>query len=173
MRLIIILFIILFSPRVIHKVNNKLLIKNTRNKMEQVKSYTQEDVEWLARNIYFEARGENLLGRMVVAFVTLNRVIDKRWPNTIKGVVTQRKQFSWYNAGTVPDIKNSKVYEKCKETAKMCIDLYNDMADADGYVDDGIVKGANHYYAAYIPAPSWVDSMEYLGKVGVHLLYKN
>lgn len=52
-------------------------------------------IECLARNIYFESRGEPIDGQYAVAFVTLNRVEDPRWPDTICDVVYQENQFSW------------------------------------------------------------------------------
>lgn len=51
-------------------------------------------VQELANVIYHEARGESLAGQIAVGYVVLNRVEDKRFPNTIKGVVWQRHQFS-------------------------------------------------------------------------------
>ena len=45
--------------------------------------------ECLARNIYFEARNEPFAGQFAVAMVTLNRVHDKQFPNTICKVVYQ------------------------------------------------------------------------------------
>ena len=62
----------------------------------------------LATNIYFEARGESVKGQMAVAMVTINRVNDGRFADTICKVVYQSKvdskgrpirgqcQFSWY-----------------------------------------------------------------------------
>ena len=49
----------------------------------------------VAKNVYFESRGENITNKMYVASVTRNRLEDKRWPNTYCGVVNQRYQFSW------------------------------------------------------------------------------
>ena len=49
----------------------------------------------LATNIYFEARGEPEAGQFMVGFVTMNRVYDKRFPNTVCGVVYQPGQFIW------------------------------------------------------------------------------
>lgn len=62
----------------------------------------------LATNIYFEARGETVKGQIAVAMVTINRVNDARFPDTICDVVHEGKinskgrpihglcQFSWY-----------------------------------------------------------------------------
>ena len=41
----------------------------------------------LAQNVYFEARNQPLAGQMAVISVTVNRVNDGRFPNTICGVV--------------------------------------------------------------------------------------
>lgn len=59
----------------------------------------------LARNVYYEANGESMLGQMAVAQVTLNRVKSGKFPNDICAVVAQSTkvaedtrvcQFSWY-----------------------------------------------------------------------------
>ncbi|MCG5512805.1 cell wall hydrolase [Ectothiorhodospira shaposhnikovii] len=49
----------------------------------------------LATNIYHEARGESGWGQAAVGMVTLNRVDDPRWPDTVCEVVFQDRQFSW------------------------------------------------------------------------------
>ena len=57
-------------------------------------------VECLAHNIYFEARGEPKAGQKAVALVTMNRVKSKQFPNSVCGVVKQQNnevcQFSWW-----------------------------------------------------------------------------
>jgi spore germination cell wall hydrolase CwlJ-like protein len=45
------------------------------------------DLECLAENIYFEARGEPLAGQYAVAEVTLNRTRADHFPHTVCGVV--------------------------------------------------------------------------------------
>ena len=81
----------------------------------------QKEIECLAQNIYHEARSESTAGRMAVALVTLNRVKDQRFPNTICGVVKQTKyypsgkidlhscQFSWYCDGKPDTIKDEQL----------------------------------------------------------------
>jgi len=134
---------------------------------------SSEDLEWLARNIYFEARSENILGRMAVAFVTMNRATHPRarWGKSITSVVTQRLQFSWYNNRVVPEIKNQNLYKEIKSLAKQCVEIYNNMSDA-GYELDGIVQGADHYYATWIAPPNWIASMKFVCQIGVHKFYK-
>lgn len=54
-----------------------------------------KEVICLAKNIYYESRGETVLGQKLVAKVTLNRQKNKNFPNTICKVVYQPYQFSW------------------------------------------------------------------------------
>lgn len=59
----------------------------------------QRELTCLAENIYYEAAGETLAGKMAVGLVTLNRVRSGRFAHTVCGVVNQRVggscQFSW------------------------------------------------------------------------------
>ena len=43
----------------------------------------------LATAIYFEARGEPMVGQVAVAQVIVNRVYDERFPDTVCDVVKQ------------------------------------------------------------------------------------
>lgn len=52
-------------------------------------------VQCLAKNIYYEARGESIKGKLAVAKVTLNRVNSNLFANTVCEVVYQKHQFSW------------------------------------------------------------------------------
>jgi spore germination cell wall hydrolase CwlJ-like protein len=49
-----------------------------------------KELRCLARNIFFESRGEPRAGKVAVGVVTLNRVEDPRFPNTVCGVVKQK-----------------------------------------------------------------------------------
>ena len=52
-----------------------------------------EEIDCLARNIFFEARGEEFWGRLAVAAVTLNR--SNKYDVSICKVVHEKHQFSW------------------------------------------------------------------------------
>lgn len=66
-----------------------------------VESYGHEwtEEECLAKNLYYEARGEGVPGMVAVANVVLRRVASNAFPDTVCGVVMQDGQFSWYRAG--------------------------------------------------------------------------
>ena len=65
-----------------------------KDKME----LNEEDYECLLRIVEAEAGGEDIMGKMLVANVVINRVLDDRFPDTVKEVVFQESngiaQFS-------------------------------------------------------------------------------
>lgn len=120
-----------------------------------------EELGCLAMNIYQEARGESNQGKMAVAAVTMNRVKDKRYPNTICEVVWQPKQFSWTGLNVkYHSPKNLKAWAQALELAK----LFMDGANWSG------VGSATHYHAITV-TPSWVDKKQLVGRYGNHLFY--
>ena len=57
--------------------------------------WSEQEIDCLARNVYWEAAWESFEGRVLVAHITMNRVDDARFPDTICGVVLEPSQFSW------------------------------------------------------------------------------
>jgi N-acetylmuramoyl-L-alanine amidase len=65
--------------------------------------FDNQEIECLAKNIYYESRGSNTQEQVAVAYVTLNRVEHQTVPKTICEVVYDSKmvkghlvgQFSW------------------------------------------------------------------------------
>ena len=55
---------------------------------------TQREVKCIEKNLWHEARGENLYGLMAVAKTTLNRTRMEGWPPDVCKVVYQHKQYS-------------------------------------------------------------------------------
>src|SRR5690606_41107359 len=55
----------------------------------------QEELEWLAKMIYSEARGESLEGQIAVGAVIMNRVKNPLFPNTVKEVIFE-KTYGYY-----------------------------------------------------------------------------
>ncbi|MCL1936012.1 MAG: cell wall hydrolase [Defluviitaleaceae bacterium] len=59
--------------------------------------YSEQDLLWLSRIIYAEARGENFEGMLAVGNVVINRKNHASYPNTIRDVIFDRRngvQFS-------------------------------------------------------------------------------
>jgi len=83
--------------------------------------YTEDEIFWLARIITAEAGGESLLGQIAVGDVILNRVKSTSFPNTIYGVIFDRKwgvQFSPVANGT---IYNTPTYT-ARLAARICLE---------------------------------------------------
>ena len=76
----------------------------------------------LAQNIYFEAGNQPFIGRYAVANVTLNRVNDLQFPNTVCEVVYQSKSYtSFWFRNTILSIKPSNITPGFEITIKNSI----------------------------------------------------
>ena len=135
-----------------------------------------EEFYCLAQNIYWEARSENMEGQVAVAFVVLNRVKGKRYPNTICNVIKEGPtlvgtsfpkrnvcQFSWYCDGRSDVPKNSTSW-KIATTLTYEILVLNKYADPIG--------GATHYHATYV-SPRWAKRLAKTTQIGIHIFYKH
>ncbi|GAE36979.1 LysM peptidoglycan-binding domain-containing protein [Halalkalibacter akibai] len=62
----------------------------------------QAELDWLARIIFCEARGEPVQGQIAVAAVILNRVKSSLFPNSVEGVILERNNghFQFTPVGT-------------------------------------------------------------------------
>ena len=58
--------------------------------LDKADLYDRQEVYCGAQNVYFESQGEPRLGMVAGSQVVLNRVKNKRWPNTICEVIWQR-----------------------------------------------------------------------------------
>lgn len=62
---------------------------------------TVEEYHLLATVTYLESANQSPTGQRAVVEVVFNRVLDERFPNTVKGVLSQDGQFStWKNRST-------------------------------------------------------------------------
>lgn len=121
-----------------------------------------DEQDCLASAVYFEARGEPLLGQVAVADVVLNRVASDRYPDTICEVVEQPWQFSFVNAtGRIPEADRSSVsWHRAVAVARAA------QAKAARMVEEDVLW----YHADYV-APGWGKRLERQAKVGLHIFY--
>ncbi|UJW85310.1 cell wall hydrolase [Devosia sp. SL43] len=122
----------------------------------------------LATAIYFEARGESYRGQVAVAQVVQNRVKDRRYPDTICGVVFQNQnrrnscQFSFACDGIPETINDSKSWAQAQDIARR-------FAAGELYLTE--VANATHYHATYV-RPAWAPRMTKVTQIGLHVFYK-
>ena len=86
--------------------------------------YSSDELYWLSRIINAEAGGESMKGKMAVGNVVMNRVAHPSYPNTIYGVIFDRKygtQFTPAANGTIYRTPNADSIR----AAKMCLEGYS------------------------------------------------
>ena len=130
----------------------------------------------MATNIYHEAGNQSMIGQMAVGQVVLNRVADKRFPNTVCEVVKQavtykntnkpvrwKCQFTWYCDGKKdePDF-DSRTWRLALGHASILI-TKNIVLD--------ITEGATHYHATYV-RPAWAKTKTRTTRIDRHIFYR-
>jgi len=83
--------------------------------------YDETDLFWMARIISAEARGECMTGRIAVGNVVMNRVASPMYPDTVHGVIFDRRhgiQFTPAHSGAI----NRTPAECCIIAAKLALD---------------------------------------------------
>jgi len=127
------------------------------------------DLQCLAENVYFEARGEPLDGQYAVAEVTLNRSRSENFPHTICAVVHETRwdpirhrftaDFSWTELGTPPPQRGPA----WKQAMAVAIAEYDDLREP-------LVPGALFYHATSV-RPAWSRMRKAVATIGNHIFY--
>jgi len=112
----------------------------------------------MAQAIYFEARGEELAHRLMVANTIMNRVKSPRYPDTVCEVVKQRHQFSYYWDGKPETIDDRRAWNDA---------LYW----AERYLENPIQFHEGCHYAHKDLNPRWASAMEASFVAGNHRFY--
>jgi spore germination cell wall hydrolase CwlJ-like protein len=140
-----------------------------RVSLDQMSSALAEQLECLALNIYWEARSEPVIGQLAVAAVTLNRVADPAYPDSVCEVVYQggeggKKgcQFSWWCDGKPDRPRNAAAWAKAAEVALAAASMQ--LPDPTG--------GALWYHADYVD-PRWARSKLVVARIGRHLFFRD
>lgn len=126
----------------------------------------------LAMNIYHEARGEPLAGRIAVAEVVFNRVVSPKFPNTICEVVKDghyyqghpvrnKCQFSWWCDGKSDLPKDTVQWGEAINLARTMMDKT--------HVD--ITEGALYYHATRV-SPYWSSHYDVTVTINNHIFYR-
>ena len=121
----------------------------------------------LTEALYFEARGESLVGQVAVAEVILNRVDSKAYPNSVCAVVHQGQtkrnacQFSFFCDGKLEHIGDRSAFEKLGQVAWVMLQG-----------KPRILTGkATHYHAASV-LPRWAKRLVRTARIGDHIFYR-
>lgn len=98
----------------------------TKKKKSKKKKYSKAELRLMASIINCEAGSEPYQGKLAVGIVVMNRVSSKSFPNSIKGVIYQKGQFSPVRNGSLKkrlrqyDAKKtgSRQWKSCISAAK-------------------------------------------------------
>lgn len=121
--------------------------------------YDAMDLYWLSHIISAESGGEPLRGQIAVGNVVLNRVASREFPNTIPGVIFDRKdavQFEPVENGTVYRTPTAQSVEAAKQ------------------VLDGrqVIGKALYFYAPALSQGVWINANRtYYQTIGCHRFY--
>lgn len=96
---------------------SELAAKSKKRDISEV-IFEEGDRYLLANIIYCEAGGESYAGQLAVGSVIMNRVLSAVFPNTVVGVVYQRRQFSPVGSGRLAlALAQNKATENCYRAA--------------------------------------------------------
>ncbi len=123
------------------------------------KFYRADEVFWLARIIHAESRGEPLLGKIAVGNVVLNRVRSYDYPNTIYGVIFDKKYGVQFSPILDGSIYNTPSYNSIL-AAKICLEGTN------------LSDGALFFLRPETSSSSWIpNNRPYAFSIGKHDFY--
>lgn len=126
---------------------------------KEVLANPQKDLDLLAITLYHEARGEPDEGMVAVGEVILNRVRHPAWkPDTIRGIITQPKQFSFFDQ--IKDLRMHE-YEQRKRSYRIASKLIT------GRYTPVVGKHSYFYYNPTYASPSW-KTHKLIANVGEH-----
>ncbi|MGF1502941.1 MAG: cell wall hydrolase [Paracoccaceae bacterium] len=121
----------------------------------------------LSEALYFEARGESLLGQIAVAEVILNRADSGDFPDTVCGVVQQNEdqmhacQFSYRCDGKSDEPEDPIAFERAGKVAWVML-----------RGKPRILTGkATHYHATRV-SPDWASDYVRTARIGEHVFYR-
>ena len=124
------------------------------------KFYNSDDLYWLSRIIHAEAQGEPFLGKIAVGNVVINRKRSSAYPNSVYGVIFDRKHGTQFSPVSIGTIYNTPSAESVL-AAKICLEGYS--------LDDEILFFVNPRYAT----STWIErTRPYAFTIGGHRFYK-
>lgn len=123
------------------------------------KFYRADEVLWLAKIISAESKGESLIGQIAVGDVIMNRVKSNLYPNTIYGVIFDRKYGVQFSPILDGSIYNDPTYTATL-AAKICLEGTSLSDDALFFLNPRTAES------------NWiVKSREYAYSIGGHDFY--
>lgn len=126
----------------------------------RLRDFHARSLECLARNVYYEARGEPRAGQYAVAEVTMNRKASPRYPKTVCEVVYQKDAFSWTGLDGL-ETPAGVAWQRALQVAE---DVYYQRRPP-------ALRGVLYFHAAYVQ-PEWSKERQRVARIGKHVFYR-
>lgn len=150
------------------------------NANQVIIQFDEAEIRCMQENIFWEARNQSTLGKVAVAWVTLNRLDSERYPDSICGVVRQglknadgsmvkhKCQFSWYCDGKPDTIPDNVIAQRAWIDAMIVAEvvLLDWAREKRSPVSD-----ATMYHANYVN-PHWASSYNKVTHIDDHIFYQ-
>lgn len=143
------------SEQELKKVNDQASLESGE-KLIVPESITNEEKDLLARLVTAEAKGEPYEGKVEVAAVVLNRVENEQYPNTIKEVIYQERQFE--------PVENGMINQPATLEAKQAVN--------EALVEQGQNTDSLNFYNPDIVKSEWHESKTVTTVIGNHVFTK-
>jgi N-acetylmuramoyl-L-alanine amidase len=124
---------------------------------QEIQKYSDYEIDLLARLVRAEAQVEPFEGKVAVACVVLNRVESSAFPDTIKEVIYERRQFQPVSNGEI----NKPADEESIAAVKAALTEQRDL-----------VSGSLFFYNPTIATSRWLDTRPTTVVIGQHV-FKN
>ena len=134
-----------------------------------------KEINCLAQNIYYEARGESMAGQLAVALVTVNRVKSADYPPSVCQVVYQKTknengkwiaQFSWVQHHKSAEPRDQERWAQAIAIAERVL--------AGGRLDNvkDITHGSMFFHTTYVHPKKWNKYYEPTMRIGNHIFFR-
>lgn len=139
------------------------MLQNVNKKtVTATKTVDPTELQCMSENIYFEAGGESLAGKMAVGHVVLNRMKRPEYPKTACGVIHQKNgdtcMFSWL-CEPRKEIKQSKSWQQSQEVAYTLLSRNT----------EDITEGSTNFHGTHMD-PKW--NLKRTVKIDGHQFYR-
>ena len=116
-------------------------------------TYSDADINLLARLIYGEARGESYVGQVAVGAVVMNRIRSSSFPNSMSGVIYQRYAFTAVDDGQINLTPNATARKAAQDAMNGWDPTY----------------GALYYYNPATATSAWIFTRKTTVTIGNHV----
>lgn len=148
-------------------LKKQVIIKNSNITLAiaMTSSYSEAELDLLARLVYAEAKGETYQGQVAVAASTLNRVVHPDHPNTLSGVINQVVVSAGRKYYQYEPVLNGAIKIPASQMAKDAV--------SDALVGwDPSLRATGFFAPAKVGSRSWVWNRASTITIGNHRFFR-